>query len=64
VLRALHRAPGVDPATGVPATVVPDMLASYRGTDDGVMFGVNAIVIEGAGSELRVGSEVETELDL
>jgi hypothetical protein len=28
------------------------------------MFGVNAIVIDGAGSELRAGAPVEVELDL
>lgn len=56
--------PGVDPATGVASSVVPDLLATYRGTDDGVMFGVNAIVLEGAGSELRAGADVEAELDL
>lgn len=56
--------PGVDPATGIGSSVVPDLLATYRGTDDGVMFGVNAIVVEGAGSEIRAGAEVEAELDL
>lgn len=56
--------PGVDPVTGAQSTAVPDLLASYRGTDDGVMFGVNAIVIDGAGSELRAGSDVDVELDL
>lgn len=56
--------PGVDPATGIGSSVVPDLLASYRGTRDGVMFGVNAIVVEGAGTELRAGAPVEVELDL
>lgn len=56
--------PGVDPATGVGSSVVPDLLATYRGTDDGVMFGVNAIVVEGLGGELRAGADVEVELDL
>ena len=54
---------GVDPQTGTPSTVVPDLLATYRGTDDGVMFGVNAIVVAGAGAQLQAGSPVEIELD-
>lgn len=68
-LRAVKRCarctvPGVDPMTGVASTVVPDVLATYRTTSDGVMFGVNAIVIDGAGGELRTGATVEVELDL
>ena len=68
-LRAVKRCarctvPGVDPSTGAASTVIPDLLATYRRTDDGVMFGVNAIVVDGAGSELRAGSQVEIELDL
>ena len=54
--------PGVDPATGIASTVVPDVLATYRHTDDGVMFGINAIVIDGAGSELRAGTSVDVTL--
>ncbi|HTT13804.1 MAG TPA: MOSC N-terminal beta barrel domain-containing protein [Burkholderiaceae bacterium] len=56
--------PGVDPVTGVASTAVPDALATYRRTNDGVMFGVNAIVVEGAGNSLRAGTPVEIELDL
>lgn len=56
--------PGVDPATGESSPAVPDLLAEMRRTDAGVMFGVNAIVVEGAGSLLRVGDAVEAELDL
>jgi hypothetical protein len=56
--------PGVNQTTGVASSVVPDLLATYRGTDDGVMFGVNAIVVAGAGSEIRAGADVELELDL
>lgn len=56
--------PGVDPASGATSAAIPDLLASYRGTDDGVMFGVNAIVVEGAGTQLAAGDEVEVELDL
>lgn len=56
--------PGVDPATGEASNVVPDLLATYRRRENGVMFGVNAIVVEGAGAWLAVGDEVEVELDL
>jgi uncharacterized protein YcbX len=56
--------PGVDPATGEQSSVVPDLLATYRGKPDGVMFGVNAVVAAGAGSTLRVGDAVELTLDL
>jgi len=56
--------PGVDPATGVAASEVPDVLASFRRTERGVLFGVNAIVAAGAGSELQVGDQVEVELAL
>ncbi len=56
--------PGVDPATGEHSSVVPDLLASMRSTPDGVMFGVNAIVVTGAGSPLRVGDEVDLQLNL
>jgi uncharacterized protein YcbX len=58
--------PGVDPATGEHSTVVPDLLATYRGRTSGepqgVMFGVNAIVTVGAGAVLHAGSAVETAL--
>jgi len=56
--------PGVDPATGEQTSTVPDLLAGYRRSDDGVLFGVNAIVVDGAGSRLAVGDEFEVELDL
>lgn len=56
--------PGVDPVTGEHSPLVPDLLAEMRATDAGVLFGVNAIVIEGAGSTLRVGDEVDVELDV
>lgn len=56
--------PGVDPARGEYSPLVPDTLAEYRRRDDGVMFGMNAIVAAGAGSELRVGDEVQVELNL
>jgi len=56
--------PGVDPATGDHSPLVPDFLASMRATNDGVLFGVNAITVEGTGSTLSVGDAVEVELDL
>jgi uncharacterized protein YcbX len=56
--------PGVDPATGEASDVVPDMLATYRGKADGVMFGVNAVIAQGAGRTLRVGDAVEITLNL
>lgn len=56
--------PGVDPVTGEHSQQVPDVLASMRATDAGVLFGVNAIVVDGADGELRVGDEVEVELDV
>ncbi len=54
--------PGVDPLTGEHSTAVTDVLAAMRATPDGVMFGVNAIVVEGAGATLRVGDAVGVEL--
>jgi uncharacterized protein len=54
--------PGVDPATGAASTTVPDLLAAFRGTDDGVLFGVNAIVVGGAGTTLAAGDEFDVEL--
>lgn len=56
--------PGVDPMTGESSTVVPDLLATFRGTPDGVMFGVNAIVADGAGATVTVGDEFDVELRL
>lgn len=54
--------PGVDPASGEHSPLLTDALAAFRATPDGVMFGVNAIVVEGAGGTLRVGDAVEVEL--
>jgi len=54
--------PGVDPASGEHSPVLTDALAAFRATPEGVMFGVNAIVVEGAGGTLRVGDAVEVEL--
>jgi uncharacterized protein YcbX len=54
--------PGVDPATGEQAPTVPDLLAQFRRTNHGVIFGVNAIVTAGVGSTLRAGDAVEVAL--
>jgi uncharacterized protein YcbX len=56
--------PGVDPSTGEVTTIVPDLLATFRGTGDGVMFGVNAIVAAGAGATLAVGDTLDVELNV
>ena len=59
--------PGVDPASGEHSTVVPDLLATYRGRSgepQGVMFGINAIVTAGAGGMLRAGTPADVELRL
>jgi hypothetical protein len=56
--------PGVDPATGRFTNQVPDFLAGYRGTPEGVMFGINAIATAGIGARLAAGQDVEVELDL
>lgn len=50
--------PGVDPDSGEQGFAVSDTLASYRADarmDGGVTFGMNAIVLAGAGCELAVG---------
>src|SRR6267154_1118922 len=56
--------PGVDPATGRFTTQVPDLLAGYRSTREGVVFGINAIATGGLGTRLAAGQPVELELDL
>jgi uncharacterized protein YcbX len=53
--------PNIDPATGVSDPVVNDMLQGYRRNDlvgGAVTFAMNAIVLEGFGSTLRVGQAV------
>ncbi len=50
--------PGVDPDTGEQGFAVTDMLATYRADarlDGAVTFGMNAIVLDGAGYELAAG---------
>lgn len=51
--------PGVDPQTGEFSADVPDALASFRRREQGVLFGVNAMVSAGAGSRLAVGDPVD-----
>lgn len=54
--------PGVDPQTGEQSPEVPDTLATFRRSDQGVTFGVNAIIAAGASRTLRVGDAVDVEL--
>ena len=54
--------PGIDPDTAEPGATVTDLLSSYRGTAEGVMFGVNAIVTRGAGALLAEGDTLEGRL--
>ena len=57
--------PGVDPDTGTQGFEVIDALAGYRADprmEGAVTFGMNAIVIEGAGCELAVGQAVRAQI--
>lgn len=56
--------PSVDPSRGEQGAEPGDTLAVYRNNADagGITFGVNGIVIRGAGTELRVGDPVEFTL--
>ncbi|MGE5160643.1 MAG: MOSC domain-containing protein [Betaproteobacteria bacterium] len=56
--------PSVDPARGEQGTEPGATLATYRNDPraGGTTFGVNGIVADGAGRELRVGDEVELTL--
>jgi uncharacterized protein len=56
--------PSVDQATGIVGPSPLDILQSYRTNpkvDGGLTFGMNAILIEGAGQTVRVGQEIEIE---
>jgi len=53
--------PGVDPATGTATDTVPDLLATFRRRDGGVMFGVNAMVVVGHGETLKRGAEARIQ---
>jgi uncharacterized protein YcbX len=57
--------PAIDQATGVPGPDPLDVLQTYRANpklDGAVCMGMNCIVSAGAGSRLRVGQELATEL--
>lgn len=54
--------PGIDPDTGESGVTVTSLLASYRGTAEGVMFGVNAVVSRGAGALLAEGDALAGRL--
>ena len=50
--------PNIDPATGVPSPQVTDALQAYRADrrlDGALTFGMNAVIVAGAGQSLRVG---------
>ena len=54
--------PNIDPRTAISSPEVGDMLQSYRQdarVDGGVTFGMNAIVLQGADQQLRVGQVVQ-----
>ena len=53
--------PNVDPATGQSSPEVMDMLQTYRADhrlDGALTFGMNAVIVQGAGHTLRVGDVV------
>lgn len=57
--------PSVDQATGIAGPDPLDILQTYRvnpKVDGGITFGMNAILLDGAGKTLRVGDSVEVEL--
>jgi uncharacterized protein YcbX len=59
--------PSVDQATGEVGPDPLDILRTYRvnpRVNGGIAFGMNAIVLAGAGEVLRVGQEIEVELAL
>ncbi|AIY39808.1 Flavodoxin reductases (ferredoxin-NADPH reductases) family 1 [Collimonas arenae] len=58
--------PAIDQATGKFGPDPMDIMLTYRGNprvDGAVTFGVNAVLLEGAGEILRTGQEIEIELD-
>jgi uncharacterized protein YcbX len=57
--------PSIDQATGVAGPDPLDILQTYRANprmEGAVCFGMNCIVVAGAGSELHLGQELETEI--
>ena len=53
--------PSIDQATGVRGADPLDILAQYRGSADGIVFGQNVIVATGFGARLRTGQRLEEE---
>ena len=56
--------PNVDPLSGIPSPEVGDTLQTYRQDarmNGGITFGMNAIVLAGAGQLLRVGQSVAAD---
>lgn len=57
--------PSIDQETGVPGPDLLDILSRYRANarmDGAVCFGMNCIVMAGAGTELHVGQELDADL--
>jgi uncharacterized protein YcbX len=57
--------PSIDPATGEQGSEPGDTLAGYRADSrmqGGITFGMNAVIVEGAGRTLRVGLQGEATL--
>jgi uncharacterized protein YcbX len=57
--------PSIDQATGVAGPDPLDILQTYRANprmEGAVCFGMNCIVVAGAGSEVHLGQELETEI--
>ena len=53
--------PNVDPASGASSPEVMDMLSTYRANpvvDGAIAFGMNCVIVRGAGRRLRVGDAV------
>ena len=53
--------PSIDQATGARGPDPLDILAQYRGSADGIVFGQNAVVVSGFGAMLRTGQPLEEE---
>jgi uncharacterized protein YcbX len=57
--------PSIDQATGIPGPDPLDILQTYRANprmEGAVCFGMNCIVVAGAGGEVHLGQELETEI--
>ena len=57
--------PSIDQATGIPGPDPLDILQTYRANprmEGAVCLGMNCIVTAGAGRELHLGQELETEI--